>query len=193
MRTPLRRVVQARLPPSRLLPVNGGYLATSGSDCAMFVSAHTGTGSIKPVMPRVAQIGHTWTSNGLLSDGSSVAGRLRLARSRRSIPRGGTRTLSSRSVQSWMSSCSWRNVVSVALDWVMWLLVGAIGGLVAVLAVVAVANAYRRRRRPAAPSPSAATNASSPPQEAGQHDPKACRIVTPAARQQRDRLPRARE
>jgi DNA invertase Pin-like site-specific DNA recombinase len=35
--------------------------------------------------------------------------------------------------------------MSALLDWAAWLLVGAIGGLLAALAVVAVGNAYRRR------------------------------------------------
>jgi DNA invertase Pin-like site-specific DNA recombinase len=50
--------------------------------------------------------------------------------------------------------------MSAVLDWVVWLLVGAIGGLLAWLVIVAVASAYRRRdgasSRPFAPPPASA-------------------------------------
>jgi DNA invertase Pin-like site-specific DNA recombinase len=51
--------------------------------------------------------------------------------------------------------------MSAVLDWVVWLLVGAIGGLLAGVAALAVASAYRRRDR--AYSPSAPPAASAAP------------------------------
>jgi DNA invertase Pin-like site-specific DNA recombinase len=43
------------------------------------------------------------------------------------------------------------DVASVALDWVSWLLAGAVGGFVALLSVAAAGGAYRRRLRAAGP------------------------------------------
>ena len=39
------------------------------------------------------------------------------------------------------------DVMTVGLDWLVWLLVGALGGLIALLSAVAVTNAYRRQHR----------------------------------------------
>jgi hypothetical protein len=39
------------------------------------------------------------------------------------------------------------DVMTVGFDWLLWLLVGALGGLLALLSAVAVANSYRRRHR----------------------------------------------
>jgi hypothetical protein len=37
--------------------------------------------------------------------------------------------------------------MTVGFDWLLWLLVGALGGLLALLSAVAVANSYRQRHR----------------------------------------------
>jgi hypothetical protein len=37
--------------------------------------------------------------------------------------------------------------MTVGFDWLLWLLVGALGGLLALLSAVAIANSYRRRHR----------------------------------------------
>jgi DNA invertase Pin-like site-specific DNA recombinase len=47
--------------------------------------------------------------------------------------------------QSWMSFSLEPGVIRVGLDWVVWLLMGALGGLVTLLSAVAVSNWYRRR------------------------------------------------
>jgi DNA invertase Pin-like site-specific DNA recombinase len=53
--------------------------------------------------------------------------------------------------QSWMSFSVEADLASVALDWVSWLLAGAVGGFVALLSVAAAGGAYRRRFRALGP------------------------------------------
>jgi DNA invertase Pin-like site-specific DNA recombinase len=65
--------------------------------------------------------------------------------------------------------------MSVVLEWVVWLLVGAIGGLLAVLAAVAIGNTYRWRRRRAGPSPRTETS------ETVQRSEPAAMAATPIA------------
>jgi DNA invertase Pin-like site-specific DNA recombinase len=60
--------------------------------------------------------------------------------------------------------------MSAVLDWAVWLLVGAIGGLLAWFVVVTVASAYRRRdgasSRPSAPPPASAPSHGAEPARA---------------------------
>jgi DNA invertase Pin-like site-specific DNA recombinase len=63
----------------------------------------------------------------------------------------------------------------VVLEWVVWLLVGAIGGLLAFLAAVAIGNTYRRHRRRAGPSPRIETS------ETVQRSEPAAMAATPIA------------
>jgi DNA invertase Pin-like site-specific DNA recombinase len=67
--------------------------------------------------------------------------------------------------------------VSVVLDWALWLLVGALGGLLTIMSVVAIRNVYWRRDRTSSP-PARSAATSAPPRR---DDPASAGATTMAS------------